>query len=290
MPPLRPDLDFRVFSLGVRLRSACSTARHGWGFVHVYKSLVGMKINKLYNFGLYAEGSQELSISRCRDWCYSSMGCQYWQYSKNDGCSADAPSLSTSHDKDPTNMVDYPLTSSSVTTGTPEAASVIAGEYLVHYCPPESNQVASSPSPAPLPGGFYQETKENSGPSVPVMVIALLLILAAIGALGYYWMNHKSSRKVSSHARLAEEDDDDDYSPKMASSAQGQYASSAYQQPPSPPRQPAYGGYGQGGYGQGAQAPTMNFQGQSPMPLLNQGAPYGSARGQPYPGHNARLM
>ena len=30
---------------------------------------------RLYNFGLYAEGSQELSIQRCRDWCYSSLSC-----------------------------------------------------------------------------------------------------------------------------------------------------------------------------------------------------------------------
>eukprot|EP00435_Cladocopium_sp_Y103_P011339 s723_g2.t4 len=138
---------------------------------------------------------KELSIQRCRDWCYSVLSCQYWQYSKNDGCWVDAPALSTKKGKDPTNVVDYPLIANSVTTGTPEAQSVIAGEYIAHYCPPQvvQNQLAQ---PVVAGNGHFYSQQSGSGPSPAVIGVALLLVLGVLGAVGYYFMNH-SKRTVS---------------------------------------------------------------------------------------------
>lgn len=280
------DCDFRSGRQDSITVQGAERVQHGK--VHVYKTLAGMKINKLYNFGLYAEGSQELSIQRCRDWCYSVLSCQYWQYSKNDGCWVDAPALSTKKGKDPTNVVDYPLTANSVTTGTPEAQSVIAGEYIAHYCPPQvvQNQLAQ---PVVAGNGHFYSQQSGSGPSPAVIGLALLLVLGVLGAGGYYFMTN--SKRTVSHKSLSDYEDDSDVSGmKMAPYEQN----SPPGVPPSPPRQ--QGGYPGQGYTPGyhGQAPTMNFQ--SP-PLLNQGAPYGSqgAPGapfghQPYPGHNQRLM
>ncbi|CAE7948221.1 Mss51 [Symbiodinium sp. KB8] len=284
------DCDFRGGNQNGITVQAAQRLQHGK--VHVMKSLVGIKVNKLYNFGLYAEGSQELSISRCRDWCYSSISCEYWQYSKNDGCWVDAPSLSSKRGNDVSNVVDYPLTAASVTTGTPEANSMIAGEYITHYCPPEQ-------APIPIVAGssassFVVDRKPaSSGPNPTVLFLSLLLVAAAIGGLAYYcFVVAGKKRKGRDRVGLrqqpeADEDDDDVTAAKMAN--YGGYQQASFQQPPSPPRYPQQGGYS-------GQPPTQNFQ--TPAPLLNQGAPYGMGgaggmrqnySGQ-YGGYNARVM
>mmetsp|Transcript_40218 Transcript_40218/g.94185 ORF Transcript_40218/g.94185 Transcript_40218/m.94185 type:complete len:414 (+) Transcript_40218:45-1286(+) len=282
------DCDFRGGNQNSITVQASQRLQHGK--VHVMKSLVGIKVNKLYNFGLYAEGSQELSISRCRDWCYSSISCEYWQYSKNDGCWVDAPSLSSKRGNDVSNVVDYPLTAASVTTGTPEANSMIAGEYITHYCPPQ--QV-----PIPIVAGssassFVADRKPaSSGPNPTVLILSLLLVAAAIGGLAYYCIavagkKRKGRDRVGLRQQSeADEDDDDVTAAKMANYSGYQQAS--FQQPPSPPRYPPQGGYG-------GQPPTQNFQ--TPAPLLNQGAPYAVGGGMrpnysgQYGGYNARVM
>jgi len=275
------DCDFRSGRQDSIQVQAAERVQHGQ--IHVYKTLAGMKVNKLYNFGLYAEGSQDLSIQRCKDWCYSVLTCQYWQYSKNDGCWVDAPALSTKKGKDPSNVVDYPLTASGVTTGTPEAQSIIAGEYIAHYCPPQvvENQI-TQPVVAGGSANFYAG-QQSSGPSPVVMGIAVILILAVLGVVAYYFMNQ--SKRTVSHKSLSEDYEDSDSPPMKMAGYDASY-----------PQQGAFGGAGGPGYTpgySGAQAPTMNFQ-QSP-PLLNQGAPYGGSQyqpyqSQPYPGHNQRLM
>ena len=47
-------------------------------------------IYHLYDLGVYAEGDHDEGIKRCREWCYSDIDCEYWQYDPK-GCYVDAP-------------------------------------------------------------------------------------------------------------------------------------------------------------------------------------------------------
>eukprot|EP00435_Cladocopium_sp_Y103_P006907 s723_g2.t1 len=57
------DCDFRSGQQDSITVQGAERVQHGK--IHVYKTLAGMKINKLYNFGLYAEGSQLLTMEVC---------------------------------------------------------------------------------------------------------------------------------------------------------------------------------------------------------------------------------
>lgn len=163
------------------------------GNIHVYKSsLAGMFIDNLYNFGQFTEGSQQLSIARCRDMCYSALVCQYWLYSSTTGCWADAPSESTKQGEFPKSQVAYPLTASDVETGTVRAKSVIAGEYVVHYCP-----VQEVKKPAKDP--FYHEKEESDNTWIVWLISGIILALAVCG-LGFYflvWLPNKKDKRES---------------------------------------------------------------------------------------------
>jgi len=160
------------------------------GNVHVFKSsLAGTFIHNLYNFGTYAEGSQALSIQRCRDTCYSALSCQYWLFSTKTGCWADAPAETTNAGKNPEKQVAYPLSASDVETGTEKAKAIIAGEFLVHYCP-----LAEVIKPAKDP--FYHP-KQKSDNTWLILLGSALLVLCAGGALFYYFMIYVPGRKGS---------------------------------------------------------------------------------------------
>lgn len=164
------------------------------GNIHVYKSsLIGMFIDKLHNYGQFAEGSQELSIARCRDMCYSALICQYWLYSSTTGCWADAPAESTKHGKVPNNQVSYPLTSTDVETGTAKAKSVVAGEFVIHYCPLQ--EVLKTPKKDP----FYHP-KEKSDNTWIVWLISGIICVLALCALAFYfliWLPNKKDKRES---------------------------------------------------------------------------------------------
>eukprot|EP00930_Biecheleria_cincta_P001863 TRINITY_DN102952_c0_g1_i1.p1 TRINITY_DN102952_c0_g1~~TRINITY_DN102952_c0_g1_i1.p1 ORF type:complete len:470 (+),score=59.44 TRINITY_DN102952_c0_g1_i1:49-1458(+) len=166
------------------------------GNIHVYKpSLSGMFVKNLFNFGLFAEGTQQLSISRCRDMCYSALVCQYWLYSTETGCWADAPSESTKNGKFPNSQVSYPLSASDVETGTDKAKSVIAGEFLVHYCPLQ--EVLTKPPVDP----FYHREQESDN-SWLVWLISGILLLLALCALAYYFLVYVPGKKKDKRESL----------------------------------------------------------------------------------------
>lgn len=111
------------------------------GDVMVLKNMSGRKIHGLHQLGELRTSGSETSVDRCRAWCYSDVGCQYWQYGPG-GCWVD--SLLFSADS----VVQYPLTTSEGATSEGyEAENMRWGEYIQHYCPPQPTQdVESSPS------------------------------------------------------------------------------------------------------------------------------------------------
>jgi len=121
------------------------------GEVKVLMNISGWKINNLYNIGMFHEGNMDVSILRCKAWCYSSIHCEYWQYGPG-GCWVDGPLFSTARGTNPGNKVQYPLTTNGGATNTTvEASGMMFGEYIQHYCPPEdgeSEDVAATASEA----------------------------------------------------------------------------------------------------------------------------------------------
>ncbi|CAK0871237.1 unnamed protein product, partial [Prorocentrum cordatum] len=117
------------------------------GEVRVLKNLTGWKINNLYNIPMHHEGNVDVSILRCKAWCYSSIHCEYWQYGPG-GCWVDAPLFTTARGTDPDKRVQYPMTTNGgCNNHTPEAAAMMWGEYIQHYCPPQEAPQAEEDEP-----------------------------------------------------------------------------------------------------------------------------------------------
>lgn len=72
--------------------------------------------------------NQSTAIIECAKVCYSNILCQYWIFSEAHGCLAEEPQ---SH-----STVQYPLTQSGLSRTSAFAHSVVAGEYIQHFCPP----------------------------------------------------------------------------------------------------------------------------------------------------------
>eukprot|EP00442_Polarella_glacialis_P009833 CAMPEP_0115080148 /NCGR_PEP_ID=MMETSP0227-20121206/18516_1 /TAXON_ID=89957 /ORGANISM="Polarella glacialis, Strain CCMP 1383" /LENGTH=478 /DNA_ID=CAMNT_0002467757 /DNA_START=64 /DNA_END=1500 /DNA_ORIENTATION=+ len=175
------------------------------GDVHVLKTITGVLINNLYNMGKYQEGTQELSIERCRDWCYSDIGCAYWQYSTTNGCYVDAP-MWTKEKVTP----QYPMTSSGLTVGTPEAESIIAGQFIQHECP-------RSLAPAPQVSNIFYDPqtsldgqKSTDSHWYVWTMLAVVLLGAVVGGLYYrFGLPRQSTKRGDSMvARSAVNDED----------------------------------------------------------------------------------
>jgi len=103
------------------------------GQVRVLATVANFEILNMYHLGILAGCSGQDCITRCRDWCYSDIGCQYWQHGAN-GCYVDAPY------KTWPKQVQYPMTTSGISTTSSAARTMIAGEYIQHYCPPAPAQ------------------------------------------------------------------------------------------------------------------------------------------------------
>eukprot|EP00933_Yihiella_yeosuensis_P035257 TRINITY_DN28783_c0_g1_i1.p1 TRINITY_DN28783_c0_g1~~TRINITY_DN28783_c0_g1_i1.p1 ORF type:complete len:482 (-),score=73.82 TRINITY_DN28783_c0_g1_i1:259-1704(-) len=168
------------------------------GDVRVLKPMVGSRIKNLHSMGLYSEGTQSLSISRCKAWCYSVISCEYWQYSTKDGCSVDAPWLTTEKDK-PAIQVSYPLTTADLTL----APDVIAGEYIQHYCPPRP----VTPVPATVLGAAAKDTTPVSNTWMFILLGIAGAVLCTCLGLGCYFFSAKKSgsKKKGRNLSLEEE-------------------------------------------------------------------------------------
>lgn len=156
------------------------------GDVLVLKSMPGPKIKNLYQIGVYHDGNEETSISRCRGWCYSLISCQYWQYGQT-GCWVDAPFFSSDRGMDPEKVVQYPLTAS----GLDRSVQMSHGEMIQHYCPPEPPSTTFAPmsvmvSPAALGEGAPRAAQASQGGGglhalwVMGLALAVLVCTAAI--------------------------------------------------------------------------------------------------------------
>lgn len=121
------------------------------GDVLVLKNLSGLKVNNLWAMGLYHHGAQNLSIERCKAWCYSTISCEYWQYGPG-GCYVDAPMWTTENGKSLQNQVQYPLTTNGgVSSNSPDAQTMLWGEYIQHFCPPQLSPTAAPSVPLSAP-------------------------------------------------------------------------------------------------------------------------------------------
>lgn len=71
--------------------------------------------------------NQSTAITECAKVCYSNILCQYWIFSEAHGCLVEEPQRHST--------VQYPLTQSGLSRTSAFAHSVVAGEYIQHYCP-----------------------------------------------------------------------------------------------------------------------------------------------------------
>lgn len=129
------------------------------GDVTVLKNMKDTWVFGLKNLGTFSAGDAAIGADRCRDWCYSDLNCEYWQYGK-DGCWVETVG----------NLASNPLiagtsfsasegaVSASVTGSGNEARTIDKAEYIQHTCPPAPNgdntpriqtgQIAATPAPA----------------------------------------------------------------------------------------------------------------------------------------------
>jgi len=160
------------------------------GDVHVLKTFTGQKVLNLYGIGggLEMGADQETRINRCQAWCYSDIGCEYWQFSDATGCEVDWPIMSTVHGTDPSKQVQYPLT----TSGTVADASFVKGEYIQHYCPA---QVGADPATS-APGASQDATAPAQDSDWSFWALAALIaLLVILGCLYVFMMQGQDEKK-----------------------------------------------------------------------------------------------
>jgi len=106
-----------------------SAKRFMRGNVRVLMDLRGVVVKGLWNVfpETYFLDVQE-AAKACMYQCYSNLFCQYWQYYLETGCWVEDPVHTGG------NQVQYPATTSSWIVGSPEARTVLAGEYIQHLC------------------------------------------------------------------------------------------------------------------------------------------------------------
>mmetsp|Transcript_47961 Transcript_47961/g.102693 ORF Transcript_47961/g.102693 Transcript_47961/m.102693 type:complete len:447 (+) Transcript_47961:52-1392(+) len=262
-----PDLSFKVLG-GQRIQH---------GDVLVMRNMSGPLVRNLYNLGPSATGTEEEQIQRCRNWCYSLIACQYWQFGVT-GCWIDSPYLETERGMIPNRVVEYPLTNA----GLDSVYQMTRGEYIMHYCPPEERSPAELPSsvPVPAPAGTLAAAREQElaleaqakasreRQWLTGAILFLVALAAGMVAVGCYM-----SRK-----RREEEDDydmgdsDDPYNAEVSrpliddtsSQVEGKPSPGPSIAPSGQHRMPA-GGYpyqGHGGYGgYGGYPPAYQSQG-----------------------------
>merc|ERR1711871_1893561 len=119
----------------------------------------------------------------CRDLCYSSIVCQYWQFYKSDGCWIDKGEIKPADFKTGLTKDGSPGYKSGSTL-TKDSL----GEYIQHFCkPPVVPDTATEP---PLPASPQATTPEPSTNLTPLWVTLGVLGAAALaGGAAYFVMN-----------------------------------------------------------------------------------------------------
>eukprot|EP00929_Paragymnodinium_shiwhaense_P034334 TRINITY_DN18704_c0_g1_i2.p1 TRINITY_DN18704_c0_g1~~TRINITY_DN18704_c0_g1_i2.p1 ORF type:complete len:368 (+),score=33.98 TRINITY_DN18704_c0_g1_i2:71-1174(+) len=194
------------------------------GRIHILRNITDFQVLNLQEATL-EQGNEIDRIAQCRELCYSTTACQYWQYGGG-SCRLDAPPY---HQP----AVQYPLTTNGGTDRSSQVAKTLAaGEYLQHYCPSRVAMPASQPGNASAPlaaeedpsnvaagqGSSAVTTPFGIAPSperMPVWVWALLglALLVLLGVAAQTLIFQPPSRRASSqkfYADLEEEESDDD--------------------------------------------------------------------------------
>jgi len=197
------------------------------GSVRVLKNLAGWKINHLYSLGMFKSGDEQVSINRCKAWCYSDISCQYWQWGPG-GCWVDAPRWSRAEGNNANNAVQYPLTTAGGASNTSsDALTMLWGEYIQHYCPPQHTTpppMRAAPVPAPQLPLLVQPTAAPSSSIWSEWWLWCLMALAIClcgGACAYAIMTgmgqgEKRSQKAKRNGRIAMSEYGDEDSPMLS--------------------------------------------------------------------------
>lgn len=103
------------------------------GDIRVMKDMTGWDVFKLRNLGVWRTGNVTDGVLHCRNYCYSQIYCQYWQYGEG-GCYVEDPRSEFIVMKE--YEVQYPLTTNGgATQDSNFARTGVAAEYIQHICP-----------------------------------------------------------------------------------------------------------------------------------------------------------
>eukprot|EP00747_Dinoflagellata_sp_TGD_P165549 gnl/TRDRNA2_/TRDRNA2_186953_c0_seq1.p1 gnl/TRDRNA2_/TRDRNA2_186953_c0~~gnl/TRDRNA2_/TRDRNA2_186953_c0_seq1.p1 ORF type:complete len:402 (-),score=51.14 gnl/TRDRNA2_/TRDRNA2_186953_c0_seq1:135-1217(-) len=147
------------------------------GDVTVLKDMSHLEVINLFKLAPAASDPAQGAAS-CRNFCYSDIRCEYWQYGSN-GCYVDAGWWSHK-------TVAYPLTSAGASATSKFAATVTAGEYIQHSCPGNPSQSAGAQTVNINQVVVTNEAGASSFWWLWVLVPALLLGGAGAGAIYYF--------------------------------------------------------------------------------------------------------
>jgi len=148
--------------------------QHGSVTVLADLKAAGFQIMGLTKVGkfLREDGTQpstEAGIKDCKDFCYSDIRCQYWQFSSEDGCWYDYGGNAALNE----------LTTENTQSGSDAQwiGGFEAGEYIQHYCPlPE----APAPTPAPVVAPAPKPAPDLTWLWITLGVLGALLIAATV--------------------------------------------------------------------------------------------------------------
>lgn len=152
------------------------------GLVRVLKNMQGWHVDVLRPLGIWHTGGVDEGVAHCRNWCYSDIRCQYWQYG-SDGCWVEDPDYYLWR------SVGYPLTTArgGATSESDWAKTMVAGEYIQHICPVRVDHYASSVQTGSGWSFLPQAPWSAGAPAnawVPwLSVLALLFVGGCLGCL-----------------------------------------------------------------------------------------------------------
>lgn len=210
------------------------------GSVMVMMNLTGWQVLGLWNNNDDDIYGQDAGIKRCQAWCYSSLQCQYWQYGQG-GCWVDAPMYTTNKGQNLNSMVQYPLTTpAGITNIGAIAQSMIAGEYVMHYCPPDPRLRA------PVNEGVVltDSAANQRGVSVGTVIMSIIAAIAIIALCcwGFYLVKQKGAEKNKRAVALEPDgyDEDEVQSARQYDHCQESPVQATYEDYPPPSPSPGH--------------------------------------------------
>lgn len=174
------------------------------GKVRVLTELMGIQVQHLRKIGVWHNGGGAAAgVEMCRSYCYSDITCQYWQYGE-EGCWVEDPNFQAD-----VTQIQYPLTMKGGATKTTEFANtVVAGEYIMHYCPAtrtaEEHEILSDPAEQDL-------RSKSAWRYVPYVIVGILASLLTVCLAGCLWdaqqINDPSKQRFYKMPPLGSESD-----------------------------------------------------------------------------------